>query len=83
MPLLPPQWQVKLGEKRPERPPAQIAHLEQALPQVFPEVDPAGQRPQGPDAREASGSGRSVGVCTPHPVSSVSHPLTCEGVQCL
>ena len=63
VPLLPPQWQVRLGEKRPERPPAQIAHLEQALPQVFPEVDPAGQHPQGPDAREPSGSGRSDGVC--------------------
>ena len=62
VPLLPPQWQVRLGEKRPERPPAQIAHLEQALPQVFPEVDPAGQRPQAADAREPSGPGRSVGV---------------------
>ena len=55
---------MKLGEKRPERPPAQIAHLEQALPQVFPEVDPAGQRSQGSDAREPSGPGRSVGVCS-------------------
>ena len=85
MPLLPPQWQVKLGEKRPERPPAQIAHLEQALPQVFPEVDPAGQRPQGPDAREPSGSGRSAGVCTPPPTFSLfsNCPVTYEGVRCL
>jgi hypothetical protein len=42
VPLLPPAWQVRLGEERPERPPAQIAQLEQALPQVFPEVAPDG-----------------------------------------
>ena len=78
VPLLPPQWQVKLGEKRPERPPAQIAHLEQALPQVFPEVDPAGQRPQWADARESSGPGRSVGVCTSAPISCLFSILSLD-----
>lgn len=56
MPLLPPAWQVRLGEERPERPPAQIARLEQALPQVFPEVAPDGVPPpvqqQGPQSQE-------------------------------
>lgn len=53
MPLLPPKWQVQLGVERPERPPAQIARLEQALPEVLPAVAPGGQPPpvqqQGPD----------------------------------
>ena len=56
VPLLPPAWQVRLGEERPERPPAQIARLEQALPQVFPEVAPDGVPPpvqqQGPQSQE-------------------------------
>ena len=69
VPLLPPRWQVRLGATRPERPPAQIARLEQALPDVFPEVAPGGVPPpaqqqgrddqelqdQGPDAQEPAG----------------------------
>jgi len=75
VPLLPPRWQVRLGAARPERPPAEIARLEQALPDVFPEVAPGGVPPpaqqqgrddqelqdQGPDAQEPEGQRQQPG----------------------
>ena len=45
VPLLPLRWQLRLGVQRPQRPPPQITHLEQALLDVTPEQAPEGVPP--------------------------------------